>query len=77
MISPRVDIADEAQVTQVVLSALRESSPRGDSGGGVWQRAGTLRVVRREPVSTGRGKLMPLDSRRPSSNLASHEKASK
>jgi hypothetical protein len=63
-VHPRLGAVDEPAVVETVLRALRESSPRGDSGGGVWQQAGTLRVVRTAPVATGRGKLLPLDIRR-------------
>jgi hypothetical protein len=64
IVSPRVPIADEQEPARVFLAALRASSPRGDSGGSVWDKAGALRVVRKEPILTARGKLMPLYIRR-------------
>ena len=64
VISPRLHIPDEQEPARVLLQALRASSPRGDSAGNVWQQADTLRVRRQEPVSTARGKLLPLHSRR-------------
>jgi hypothetical protein len=66
-VHPRLANLDEQAVIDAVLSTLRESSPRGDSGGGVWQQARTLRVVREAPVPTSRGKLQPIDVRRPTS----------
>jgi hypothetical protein len=56
LISPRVTIADEQEPIQAFLGALRAWSARGDATGNVWQQAGTLTVVRREPFVTARGK---------------------
>jgi phenylacetate-coenzyme A ligase PaaK-like adenylate-forming protein len=64
VVSPRLAIADEQEVARVFLRALRTGSPRGDSGGSIWERAGTLRVLRREPLVTSRGKQLPLHIRR-------------
>jgi hypothetical protein len=64
LISPRLSIPDEQEAVRVFLGALRTSSPLGDAGGSVWEQAGTLRVVRQEPVLTSRGKMMPLYHRR-------------
>jgi hypothetical protein len=64
VIHPRLEITDEQAVVDVVLNALRQSSPMADSASSVWQRAGTIHVKRKEPVWTGRGKFMPLDIRR-------------
>jgi hypothetical protein len=63
-VHPRVPGVNEQAVIDVVLGTLRTSSPRGDSGGGVWRQAHTLRVVREAPVVTSRGKLQPIDVRR-------------
>jgi hypothetical protein len=60
VVSPRVGAVDEAAVTQVVLDALRRSSPMADAARTMWQHAGTIRVKRAEPTLTGRGKLLPL-----------------
>jgi hypothetical protein len=62
-ISPRVEIADESTVIEVLLKALRESSAMADAARAVWQHARTIQVKRMEPVWTGRGKLMPLHTR--------------
>jgi hypothetical protein len=66
LVHPRVPIpGDTQEVVRVFLAALRASSPRGDSGGGVWEQAGTLRVLRETPRLTSRGKQLPLHVRRP------------
>lgn len=59
-VHPRLEIADEQEVIDVVMDALRRSSAMADSARGVWQRSGTLGIKRMEPVLTARGKLMPL-----------------
>jgi hypothetical protein len=60
LINPGVPIADEAQVIETILNALRESSPMADAARTVWQQMNTIQVRRAEPVLTGRGKLFPL-----------------
>jgi hypothetical protein len=64
LISPRIEIADEQQVIDVILNAMRESSPMADGARAVWQQMQTIRVKREEPILTGRGKLMPLHIQR-------------
>lgn len=64
LISPRVEIADEQQVIEVILNALRESSPMADAARTVWQQMQTIQVKRAEPILTGRGNLMPLHIQR-------------
>lgn len=58
--SPRVEIADERQVIEAVLEALRRGSGAAVQAQAIWRQAQTLRVQRREPIWTARGKLMPL-----------------
>jgi hypothetical protein len=65
VISPKVNIANEAAVIETVLEALRRSSVAADLAQAHWRQAKTLRVKRIEPIWTARGKLMPL-------HLASH-----
>lgn len=55
LVSPKVKIADEAEVIEAVTDELW---PRSRS---IWTQAGTLRIKRMEPIWTGRGKLMPLN----------------
>ena len=68
LISPRVTIADERGPIDMFLGALRAFSSRGDATGNVWQQAGTLTVVRREPFVTARGK-QPVVIRRRAAEL--------
>jgi hypothetical protein len=60
VISPRVDIADERKVIEVVLDGLSRSSPMADAARTVWQNAASIRIKRQEPVWTVSGKLLPL-----------------
>jgi hypothetical protein len=60
LISPRVEIADERAVVDTVLEALERSSVAAGLAQAIWRQAGTLRVQRKEPIWTARGKLMPL-----------------
>jgi hypothetical protein len=60
LVSPRVEIASESAVVEALLDGLADGSPGADMARATWAAAGTLRVERREPVWTGRGKLMPL-----------------
>lgn len=64
IISPRVEIADEAQVIEVMLNALSTSSSMADAARTVWQQKQTLQIKRREPTLTARGKLLPLHIQR-------------
>ena len=60
VVSPKIKVADETEVIEVVLEALRQSSVAADLARAVWSQAQTLRVKRMEPLLTARGKLMPL-----------------
>jgi len=60
LVSPEVEIADETEVIEVLMEILGQSSVAADLARSVWGPAGTLRVKRREPIWTARGKLMPL-----------------
>ena len=60
LVSPKVEIADETEVIQVVLEALGRGSVAADLARATWSQARTLRVKRMEPIWTARGKLMPL-----------------
>jgi hypothetical protein len=67
IISPRLNIESEGEVIEFLHNALRASSPAAGAASAVWKQAGTIRVRRREPVWTGRGKLLPLHVERPAS----------
>lgn len=60
LVSPKIEIADEAAVIETVLDALGQSSVAADLARALWTQAKTLRVKRMEPIWTARGKLMPL-----------------
>jgi hypothetical protein len=64
VVSPRLQLADERQVIEVVLNALRQSSPMAEAARNIWQQADTLQIKRMEPVWTSRGKLLPLHLQR-------------
>lgn len=59
-IHPRVGIVDEREVVRTVVQHLTGLSRN------LWTEAGTIRIVRAVPVTTARGKLVPLHlGRRP------------
>jgi len=64
VIHPRVVIADERAVVEVLLQGLGNSSPMADAARTVWQQARTIQIKRQEPVWTASGKLMPLHIQR-------------
>jgi hypothetical protein len=71
LVSPQVELASEQAVVDALLAGIGASSPAGDLARASWSAAGTLRVVRREPIWTGRGKLMPLHLSRSRASVAS------
>jgi len=68
IVHPRVKIADERAVIDVILQGLRHSSPMADAARAVWQQAHTIQIKRQEPVWTAGGKLMPLHIQRSARN---------
>jgi hypothetical protein len=60
LVSPEIDVADEAEVIDAVLEALGRGSVSADLARAMWAQARSLRVKRRKPIWTARGKLMPL-----------------
>ncbi len=60
IISPRVNLNDEAEARRVVLDALDALSLNGHLTRVAWQNADTLQIERAEPHWTARGKLLPL-----------------
>jgi hypothetical protein len=75
LVSPEIEIAEEAAVTEVVLDALAQGGVSAVLAQATWSQADTLRVKRMNPVLTSRGKLMPLHSRRYSASTDSSERA--
>ncbi|MDH3692839.1 MAG: hypothetical protein OEU36_25715, partial [Gammaproteobacteria bacterium] len=60
LISPRVHIPNDETVVEAVLQAMGRESLGADAARAILRQTDTLRVQRREPIWTGRGKLMPL-----------------
>ena len=60
IVSPRIPLVDEQAVIDAVLEALGRGSAAADVARAVWTQAKTLRVRRTEPISTARGKYLPL-----------------
>jgi hypothetical protein len=60
VVSPRVPGVVDEELIGVVLGALAKGGAAADHARATWARAGTLTVVRAEPVWTDRGKLLPL-----------------
>ena len=58
-VSPRVQIASEAAVVQTFIEAIDQIGGRA-AVSPLLKQGGTIRVDRREPEWTSRGKLMPL-----------------
>jgi hypothetical protein len=59
IVSPRVGAVDEQAVRETVLESV-QFADWSRRMGEMWRRAGTLRVLRREPYTTDRGKILPL-----------------
>ena len=59
-VSPKIDLDDEQQLIQTVLSGLEKGSISADLAGRLWNQAGAMQVRRVQPILGGRGKLMPL-----------------
>jgi hypothetical protein len=60
VIHPRVEITNPHEVIQVVLNAMRNTSPTSEAARTVWAQTNTLQIERAEPVWSARGKLNPL-----------------
>jgi hypothetical protein len=64
MVSPGVGTLDNEALIQTVLAELARGGDAQRMMAQVWSRAGTLRVMRRQPITTGSGKLLPLHIRK-------------
>jgi hypothetical protein len=60
LVHPSLQIRDNQEVVDVVLSAMSKSSAMADTARNIWEQSNTFRVRREKPVWTGRGKLMSL-----------------
>jgi hypothetical protein len=65
LVSPRIGPLDAAAVADCVHHFLDNIPRASDDYGQRWREAGTLRVVRREPVATGASKILSLHVDRP------------
>jgi hypothetical protein len=59
VVSPRIGQVDEREVVSAVIDGLG-SEPRNRLMAEVWRQADTLRVARREPYATSKGKILSL-----------------
>jgi hypothetical protein len=59
-VSPSVPIADESEVTQTMLRAIRQQGPGAGIVSDMWAQSGNLQIRRMNPILTARGKLLPL-----------------
>ena len=62
MISPRVGNINETQVVSTFLRALKGAEDRGwaQAGTEMWDQSDMLQIVRKDPVPTASGKVMPF-----------------
>jgi hypothetical protein len=60
VVSPRVGTVDESEILETTLRFLRGRGQPQEMMTDVWQAGGTVRVIRREPYTTGAHKLLPL-----------------
>lgn len=60
LVSPAVGPVDEEKVLARFQQEVKNPVPRGDALPPMWRQADTIKVVRREPVSTTAGKLLPF-----------------
>ena len=60
LVSPRVQIDNEAEILETVMQALKQGSTAAHLASALWKQAETLRVRRQEPIWTARGKFMHL-----------------
>jgi hypothetical protein len=60
IVSPRVGAVDPDAVRTVFLDALASQPGASRAGVTIWRRAETVRVVRRPPVPTAAGKILPF-----------------
>jgi hypothetical protein len=60
VVSPSVGPVDEEKVLARFQQEIKNPVPRGDTLPPMWRQADTIKVVRREPVPTAAGKLLPF-----------------
>jgi len=60
LVSPELGEVDEEQLVRTILAELAKENDSQRMMARVWADAGTLRVRRERPLTTARGKLLPL-----------------
>ncbi len=60
LVSPEVGAINEGELIQTVLRELGKGKDTQRMMAQIWSQAGTLRVKRMRPLTTARGKLLPL-----------------
>jgi hypothetical protein len=60
LVDPQVRLDDEAAIVDLLHEELGRGSVAGDLSQALWRQAGSVRIARRSPVWTQRGKLLPL-----------------
>ncbi len=60
VVSPSVGDLDEEEVIRLTIEELAKGRSVQGMMAQVWKKAGTLRVRRAQPITTGSGKLLPL-----------------
>jgi hypothetical protein len=63
-VAPHVEVADESQMIDYVLTSLRQLGGSAAFAESTWRQTGILSIRRETPVMTSRGKLLPLDIKR-------------
>jgi hypothetical protein len=63
VVHPRLEGLDEQKLLQRLQQALGQGSFGNQFQANIWRAAGTMRVERREPHASGRGKILPLHMR--------------
>jgi len=64
LVSPELATVDADAVRRVTLRQIGSNNPFTQLVSGVWEAAGTIRVLRREPLSTPGGKILHLHRHR-------------
>jgi hypothetical protein len=60
LVSPGIDIPDEGGIVPFLTASLRSGGSAAEQAAAIWQKAGTIRLRRQEPVLTKAGKHQPI-----------------
>jgi hypothetical protein len=60
LVSPKVGTVDEARLGATFLAELSRDGGPSRTGAATWEKAGTLRIERCEPIATAAGKILPF-----------------